>query len=663
MRKSVLFRELDPESFYTTLAQKIDEAASLIQMLSHEPKPTYQNVLLPLDKMLTTLLDFHTLGQHMENVLGTSAWRESCRAGQDIATRFFSDIRFNRRLYETICAIDSQCLGPLESRHLIETKRRFELGGVALDNDDQASLVEVEISLNHCTAAFHDNVIRGAAHLTVEVAPEALAGLPEALISNAKTRGRRLGRENPVVDASPASLGSILEFVSVRNTREKLWRIAQDHASTPPFDNRNLVKKILRLRRRKATLLGFDDAISLNLQTRMITSKMPIERLLEELTTICNEWSDERHRELCEFVRQELNNPKMADAMMPWDLAFCWTQFHRKAEHLDPKLLAPYLDLSSVLSGIFKLLNTTFGIEFQTAPQLSRWHDDVLNYKVLKDGELVGIVHLDLIQRPGKKLGTWMCPLRQSTSNGGPRCGVIVASLRRMHGSNNSTLTHRQLQSLLHEFGHLLHHILSEVAIGALSGTNVPLDFVEFPAQFMENWCWSPEALKVVLRHRSSRTPPPSELLQMVVDTRQWQSWESTCKTVSLATLDWKIHQANPHEDVHALARAHLVEHSKVPLAGKVNRLETLVHLFASPSGYAAGYYGYLSAEMMAADAFEQFEHIGVLSSKTGRRFRETILATGNGRSVMDSYVAFQGRKPNKDAWLRRLGIREIKEA
>lgn len=662
MRKSVLFRELKPDSFYESLAQKIDEAASLIQTLSHEPKPTYQNILLPMDKVLTTLLDFHMLGQHMESVLGTSGWRECSRAGQDNISRFFLDVRFNLRLYETICAIDSKCLSPLESRHLMETKRGFELGGVALDKHDQASLVEVEISLNHCTATFHENVIRGAAHLTLELAPEALAGLPKDLLSEAKMRGKRLGRQNPVVDASPSSLRSILAFVSVRNTRKKLWQTAQDHASTNPFNNRILVERILQLRRRKAALLGFGDAVSLNLQTRMLRSKTPIEELLGELAIVCNEWSDGRHRELCEFVRQELKDPAMADSMMPWDLAYYWKQFRQKTNSLDPKLLAPYLDLSNVLVGMLKLFTGIFDIEFQALPHLNSWHDDVLNYRVFKDGELVGIIHLDLIQRHGKRLGTWMCPLRQSNSNGNPRRGVIVANLGAMNDSTDTTITHRQLQSLFHEFGHLLHHILSEVSIGGLSATNVPLDFVEFPAQFMENWCWSPEALKVVLRHRNSGSPPPSELLQTIAKGRQWNSLASVCKTVNLATLDWKIHQAAPDEDVHALARTHLVEHSKVPLPDKVNKLETLVHLFASPSGYAAGYYGYLSAEMMAADAFEEFERIGVLSSETGRRFRETILATGNGRSVMDSYVAFRGRKPTKDAWLRRLGIREIKE-
>ena len=365
---------------------------------------------------------------------------------------------------------------------------------------------------------------------------------------------------------------------------------------------------------------------------------------------------------LVKFVHHDLNQPEVAGCLMPWDIPFYSETLRERVCGFDESSLHPYTSLPTLLEGLLSLAEQLFDVRFKPMPDVPTWHEDVLVYGVWDHTDFRGYAYMDLHPRQGKRPGAWMYPLIHATETNMPISGVMAANLSRGTEAKAPRLDHREMCTLYHEFGHLLHHLLSDVKIGSLAGTNVAWDFVELPSQILENWCWSSDALSTLLVHEDTGLAPPSELIHKLVKSRTYRAASGLRRQVSFAALDFKLHRMAAGTDPWSEALEHARSYSLVPLPDTYSMITSFGHLFSSAVGYSAGYYAYLWAQMLEADAFERFEDEGVFSSETGRHFRETILSTGNMAPAMTSFMSFRGQEPSEDALFRRLGLMETNE-
>ena len=654
------FDTLTPERFEDQMDCMIRNANRDVDHISKVLTPTYSTVLQPLDVIVTDINDFYAIGSHLEVILGSPGWRESMTRARSKVTGFITGIPLNRTLYRALLQIDADALGAAQQRHLQQTLQTFRLSGAELDDTKQSRLASIEQRLNAQAATFASHVVGASDDIKLEVKRHELDGMPTHEIKNAIKRGQHLGYDGPVLSGDAVCFRTVMRFCRNRRVREALWRLYYSRGCTDTFDNRPLIQELLALRREKAGLFGYDNIIQLRLQTRMVASASQVDTFLENLSERSQSAAEAEHLRLVEFIEHELEQPEVARDLMPWDVDFYSEILRERACGFDESALHPYTSLPSLLEGLFSLAYRLFDVRFKPMPDIPKWHEDVLVYGVWDRGDAFrGYAYMDLHPRQGKRPGAWMYPLVHSTQKDMPISGVMAANLSRGTDGNTPRLDHREMCTLYHEFGHLLHHLLSDIKIGSLAGTNVAWDFVELPSQILENWCWSNDALSTLLVHEEDGLPAPDALIRKLVQSRTYRAASGLLRQVSFATLDFKLHRIPLDEDPLAEALEHARGYSLVPLPETYSMITSFGHLFSSAVGYSAGYYAYLWAQMLEADAFERFEEEGVFSSETGRHFRETILATGNMAPAMTSFVSFRGNEPSEDALLRRLGLME----
>jgi oligopeptidase A len=351
-----------------------------------------------------------------------------------------------------------------------------------------------------------------------------------------------------------------------------------------------------------------------------------------------------------------------SDELAPWDVAY-FAQKQRKALYdIDQEALRPYFGADGVLSGMFELVNRLYGIRVQPDDTMPTWHPSVQVYSVADaDGTTVGRFYADLYPRAGKRGGAWMRPmLTGDPAKGTPHVAVMCANVTPAVGDAPALLTHREVETLFHEFGHLLHHLLTEVRVRSLAGTNVAWDFVELPSQIMENWCWARPSLNLFAKHYETGETIPDDLFDRLTRARTFRAGYAQMRQLGFATVDLALHRDyDGAKDGTVLEYARLIAQrfSPTPLPDDYSMIASFTHLFASPTGYAAGYYSYKWAEVLDADAFTRFEQEGLFSSEVGGQFRAQVLSQGNSRDPAELYAEFMGRAPDAEALLRRAGL------
>ncbi len=519
------------------------------------------------------------------------------------------------------------------------------------------------MELSRVTTQFSQNLLDATQAFELVVEDEAqLSGLPESAIEAAREDAKARGLEKGYrFTLQQPSYVAIMTYADDAGLREKLYRAYNTRATAAPHDNRPLISQILELRKQKAKLLGFANFADLNLEDRMAKTGEKALAFLEDLRAVTLPHFERENRELWEF-RRELEGPD-ALPLAPWDVGYYAEKLRKKRYDFDEEQLRPYFSVDGVLKGMFDLVQRIYGIEVKQRTDVHTYHPDVRYYEVRDEqGGDIGAFYADLYPRETKRGGAWMADF--ITGMAGHRhnkhLGVMCANASPPVGNKPALLTHADVETLFHEFGHLLHHLLGKASVRSQAGTRVAWDFVELPSMIMENFCWERSVLDSFARHYQTNEPIPEALLTKLQRTRTYRAANAQMRQLGFGLADLRLHILYEPErdgDVMQYARAIFQEHAASDLPEDYAMIAGFTHLFASPVGYAAGYYSYKWAEVLEADAFSRFAQTGVLSREVGQEFRAKILSRGNEADPMELYVSFMGRKPSSEALLKRAGL------
>ncbi len=648
----VPFDKIQPSDVEPAIDHLLAEAQQRLQDTILSDRPLHR-----LDT-LTEKLDYAmSVVRHLEAVATTPELRAAFNAVQPKVSAFYASLPLNEELWKAIrryaAGEEARSLTGTLRRYLTKTIDAFKRHGAELDPAGKARLKEIDVALAEATTKFSENVLDSTNAWDLTVTDEAkLAGLPPSAIAAARASAAAKGREGWRFTLQAPSYLALMTYLDDGEIREAAWRAYNTRAASGQYDNRGLIRKILALRKEKAQLLGFKDFADLVLEDRMAHSGERAQNFIEDLRRKTEKRFREENQELAAFANCELQ---------PWDIGY-WAEKQRAALYaFDEEALRPYFPLERVVSGMFEIFGRLLGIRVTPEPGVPVWHPEVRCYSVHDSGsgQHLGSFYADWFPRENKRGGAWMDSLiTGNPAKSEPHLGLICGNLTPPVGDQPALLTHREVETIFHEFGHLLHHLLSRVEVRSLSGTNVAWDFVELPSQIMENWCWERESLDLLARHYQTGEPIPEELFQKMRRARTFRAANAQMRQLGFGFLDLALHREwDGQTDVLEYSRRILQEFAPAPLPEDYAMVAGFTHLFGSPVGYGAGYYSYKWAEVLDADAFTRFRKEGVFNERTGREYREKILARGDSEDPAVLYREFMGRDPDPGALLQRAGL------
>jgi len=616
---------------------------------------TYANTLIAMERATERLDYAMTIVRHLEAVETSPELRAEFNAMQPEVSEFYSSIPLNEELWTSLKAFsgtaEAKELSGARRRFLVKTLDSFRRHGAELDLAGKKRLAEIAVELTNITTKFGENTLDATNAWELILNDEAqLAGLPPSAVAAARASAAQKGVEGFRFTLQAPSYLPLMTYLDDRGVREQAYRAFQSRASSGPFNNRDAVKRILELRREKAELLGYKNFADLVLEDRMAHTG---ERAIEFLTDLEQKsapWFQKENERMEEFVGHEIE---------AWDSGYYAEKLRQALYDFDEEALRPYFPADRVVAGMFEIVERLYGIRVSERTDLPVWHPDVKVYRVCDaDGTALGIFYADWFPRETKRGGAWMDAF--ITGEPIPHSGTICGNMTRPIGDQPALLTHREVETIFHEFGHLLHHTLSRVEVRSLAGTNVAWDFVELPSQIMENWCWERDALDLFARHWQTGDPIPEELYQKMVRARTFRGANGQMRQLGFSFCDLLLHvEYTPEKygDVVEYAKGILQRFSSSRLPEGHASICAFTHLFSSPVGYGAGYYSYKWAEVLEADAFTRFRNEGVFSAAVGAEFRERILSQGDSKDTAELYRDFMGRDPDPNALLVRTGL------
>ncbi len=645
------------------LERVLADNQALIAAVTAQPEPRFASVVVPLEDANHRLSRTFSPISHLNGVANTPELRAAYNECVPLLAEYAAELGQSAALaaaYGRIYEREGPGL-PAEARQLITNALRdFRLAGVDLPADRQARLRAILQRLATLGATFAENVLDSARayELTIDD-PAQLAGLPPDFVARAAADAAAVGRSGWRLRLDQPTYVAVMNGAENGALRREIYEAwvtrASDRGPTANrYDNGPLIEEILALRHELARLLGFDTFVDYALSTRMAKTREQVRRFLADLA--------ERYRPaaLAEFAELERFAGRRLD---PWDIAFYSERLKRHRFDVSQEELRPYFPLPKVLDGLFEVAARLYRVRVRERSDVAVW-DPAVRYFDVEDGagRRIAGFYLDPYARPQKRSGAWMdeCVIakRLPTGHALP-VAYLVCNFPSPVGTTPSLLTHDDVRTLFHEFGHGLHHMLTEVSYPSIAGINgVSWDAVELPSQFMENYVWRPEVLPLISAHVDRAEPLPAALLQRLVGSRTFHAALDTLRQVELASFDLELH-ANYDPSRGANVAATLAEVRRrvaVTPTAEFNRLpSSFTHVFSG--GYAAGYYSYKWAEVLAADAFEAFEEAGMFDLDTATRFHDSILVRGGGLDAMDAFVAFRGREPDVRALLRQTGV------
>lgn len=652
---------------------------------------TYENTFHALEQASKTLNRAWGRLSHLDSVADEPAQRAALNQMLPEVSEFYSSIPLREDLWKVLKAFGEStavdALPAIQRRHVAETMLDFVQDGADLPEGPKARIAEIDAELSKITKSYAEHVLDSTNAWELLVTDQnRLAGLPESAIAAAAANARAKGHgseEQPVwrFTLHQPSMFPVMQYADDDALRHEIWQASGKVGSYGDYDNSALVWKILQLRQEKAAILGQKNFADLVLQRRMAKNGATALAFVEDLHDRIIGQYREDYRELCAYKAEKTG--AASEMLQPWEVSY-WAEKRRK-EHfdLDDEALRPYFPVSKVMKGMFDLATKIFGIEIKQVEtvfyekgqrpehaddsKVEVWHPEVTFYELRdrQSGEHLGSFYADWHPRESKRGGAWMNQLEpgappQDGKARKPHLGLIIGNMTPPVDGKEALLTHGEVETIFHEFGHLLHGLLSDVAVESLAGTNVPWDFVELPSQIMENFCWSRESLDMFARHHETGAAIPEELFQKMIAAKNYMSATVFMRQLAFGKLDLELHmhlERYQGRDLDAVEREILADYRvpmKTDVPGMARRFN---HLFSSPTGYAAGYYSYKWAEVLDADAFTRFEDEGILNEKTGRDFREHILSKGNSAPVDELYRRFMGSDPKLEPLLRRAGL------
>ena len=654
----VPFDRIEPGDVGPAVAEVLARAGERIEELGAGSGGSYGDVVGELDALYEEVGRTWSPVSHLHNVDATPELREAYAAALPEVTRFSSRLHhhegLHRRLRDFAAAPEGASLTGLRRRHLDRTLRDFRRAGAALGPADKETLEGLRLELSELGRAFGENLLEEtAAYAKVVTDADALAGLPETALERAAQLAADRGEEGWLITLDMPSVQAVLEHADDRALRREIHAAYLDRCTGGERDNRPLVARILELRRQVAELLDYPDFPDYRLETLMARSGGRVRAFLDELIGRTRPFHERDTSELEAHARRS-----GLATLEPWDVGWVMEKLHRERFDVDDEMLRPWFPLEEVQSGLFEIAERLFGLRVRRVDDPAVWHPDVGFHEVRDEaGVHLGSFYTDWFPRETKRQGAWMDGLVSGgpTQDGGfdPHLAFIGGNFTPPTATRPSLLTHREVRTLFHEFGHLLHHTASRVEVRARGGVNVAWDWVEVPSQIMENWCWEREALDLFARHHETGEPLPDAMLERLLAARRFMGGWMQMRQLSFANLDLELHRDwRPETPVMDYAAAAL--RPFVPSDRFVERhiLPTFAHLFAG--GYASAYYSYIWSETLEADAFSRFAEEGVLNPATGRAFWDRVLSQGDRRDPEELFRDFMGRDPDPGALIRR---------
>ncbi len=673
----IRWSELTPEAVVPSIDEAIGRAdAALAAIETDGAAPTYENTLRALDLAGDELNRAWSRVSHLQAVADTPALREAHNAVLPRVSAFFARIPLRPALWARLRAFsetpEARALGPVRARYLTETLAEFREAGADLPPDGKARLEAIQAELAQITQRFAENVLDATnAWQLVVTEEERLAGLPGHAKARAAAEAAAKGLSQ---EGKPAwrftlhgpSVEPFMTYVEDDALRAEVWAAGAGLGGREPHNNTPLIPRILELRAEKARLLGKDTFADLVLSRRMAKSGARALEFVEDFGRRCAAAFGRECRELEESKARETGAPE--GRLSPWEILFRAERLRRAHYAFDEEELRPYFPMDRVMSGLFEVAGRVFGIRVtaHAAGSVQTWHPDVLFYDVHdRRNRHVGSFYADWHPRESKRGGAWMNSLitggPQPDGLRAPHLGLICGNMTPPAPGKAALLSHREVETIFHEFGHLIHHLLGEVEIKSLNGTNVAWDFVELPSQIMENWCWERESLDLFARHHETGEPIPETLFKKMTAARNFRSACAAMRQVSFAKMDLLMHMRAGEfagaGDVEAKVRSFVADCLIPTTPESPTIVRRFTHLFADPVGYAAGYYSYKWAEVLDADAFTRFRSEGIFNERVGGEFVACILSRGNSEDPAELFRSFMGRDPDIAALLSRSGL------
>ncbi|MGC9951364.1 MAG: M3 family metallopeptidase [Bryobacteraceae bacterium] len=662
------FDQIRAEHVRPAVAELLRDARGRIDALAADPAPrTFDNTLMALDAIAEPLDEAMAVVRHLESVATYPELREVYNAVQPEVSAFYSGIPLHAGLWQAIRSYsatgEARALAGTRLRFLTKTIDTFRRHGADLDADGKARLEAIDIELATVTTKFSQNVLDSTNAFELVIADEAgLAGLPPSAVDAARASAMQKGIDGWRFTLQAPSYTPVMMYLDDAAVRQKMYRAYAVRASQGEHDNRGLLSRILELRQAKAELLGFRNFADFVLHDRMAHTGARALEFLKDLKGKTEAQFARENRDLLEFRRGLEGSDALA--LQPWDVSYYAEKQRAALYDFDEEELRPYFPLERVVDGLFETVHRLYGIRVGEEPGVPVWDPRTRYYAVHdRDGAFIGGFYADWYPRENKRGGAWMDALITGypMPNGfKPHLGLICGNLTPPLADRPALLTHYEVSTIFHEFGHLLHHLLSRVEVRSLAGTSVAWDFVELPSQIMENWTWEREPLDLFARHYQTGEAIPSALFEKMVRARNFRSANAQMRQLGFGFVDLALHTdyAPARDgDVIEYARGILQQYSPAPLPPDHAMVAAFTHLFASPVGYGAGYYSYKWAEVLDADAFTRFRAQGIFSPEAGAEFRDTILACGDSDDPAELYRKFMGRDPDPNALLVRSGL------
>ena len=639
------------------------ENRARLAQLTAQTSPTFASLVIPVEDLSYRLSRVWSPVGHLNAVANSTDMRAAYNECVPLLTAYSSELGQNAALqagYAHVLKHEGESLDAAQRKVVENALRDFRLAGVDLPAEQKTRYREVAQRLAQLATKFSENVLDAARAYTRSVSDGAeLAGLPGNAVDRAAADAREANQAGWLFKLDQPTYMTIMasaEHEPLRRDIYEAWvtRGSELGPSAGCFDNNPIIAEILPLRHELAQLLGFKNFADYALATRMAKSSRQVLDFLDDLARRCLPAGRQEFSDLEEFAGRKLN---------AWDMAYYGERLQESRFKVSQEALRPYFPLPKVLSGLFALVQRLYGIGVRERSEVSVWHPSVRYYDLL-DPELriVAGFYLDPYSRAEKRSGAWMdeCICAKSLPSGTSLpVAQLVCNFTAPVGASPALLTHTEVTTLFHEFGHGLHHMLTQVAYPSIAGINgVAWDAVELPSQFMENFVWRAEVLPLISAHVDSGEPLPTDVLARLLGTRTFNAALAALRQIELASFDFEL-----HADFDPLRGAKVAEtlagvrrRVAVVPAASFNRMPaSFAHIFAG--GYAAGYYSYKWAEVLAADAFEAFEEAGVFDSTTAARFRDSILARGGSLDAMEAFVRFRGRRPDVRPLLKQTGI------
>ena len=664
------FSQIKPEHIEPAISHLLTEnRQTLQQLLDSTDHFNWQNLVEPLEDMMDRLSAVWSPVSHMNSVVNSDELRDAYNACLEQLSEYYTELGQNEDLfkaYEYISEHETYQQLNQAQRKVIENELRdFRLSGIDLSDEDKQRYREIMQKLSKLTSKFGENVLDATQAWSKLIDDEAaLSGLPESAIALTKQQADNDGKQGYLLNLEFPSYYPVITYADDRELRREMYeayvtRASDEGPNAGQWDNSPIMEEILALRHEVAQLLGFDNYAERSIATKMAASTDQVVDFLQELADRSLPAAKQELEQIREFAKTQHGQPELE----AWDVAYYSEKLRQSEYNISQEELKPYFPAPQVIEGMFDVVGKLYGITIQAREGIDNWHDDVQFFEIVdSNNEIRGQFYLDLFARANKRGGAWMdeC-ISRKVRDGKTQTPVayLTCNFTPPIGDDPALLTHGEVETLFHEFGHGLHHMLTKVDYASVSGiSGVAWDAVELPSQFMENWCWEREALDLFATHYQTGEKIPDDLYQRMKSAKNFQSAMQMVRQLEFSLFDFRMHREyNPDKGANIYELLDDVRKQvSVMQPPSFNRFpHSFSHIFAG--GYAAGYYSYKWAEVLSADAFSAFEETHIFDKKTGQRFLQAILEQGGSREPMELFVDFRGREPTIDALLRHSGL------